>query len=228
MSTYSSVGGLWPFVRLHVSQFNRPLVIKLLKDQTRVQRFTKRPWRTHSWRWKMRKTNLFFGHVQQTHRVSLTLKVVPDGVQRFVELTFDIRQLFEHFAGGPQKNLCQREQNQNEKTFYWRTYSWDVKKSVTLGYLTPSRLHVIHVCGEMLESDDCGERDVLGEELKNSTAEMSVKIFTRVTVTSHQLLTLTSSSTLLNSVPPTLLIAMTTPSGSLPFISGAASMLLVV
>lgn len=69
---------------------------------------------------RMRSTNLFFGHVQQTHGVSLTLEVVPDGVQRFVKLTLDVRQLFKHFASGPQKNLRQREQN--EYSFYWITF----------------------------------------------------------------------------------------------------------
>lgn len=50
-------------------------------------------------------THLFFGHVQESHRVSLTFDICPHCVQGFVKLPLNIRQLFKNFAGWPQQHL---------------------------------------------------------------------------------------------------------------------------
>lgn len=44
-------------------------------------------------------THLFFGHVQESHRVSITLDICPHCVQGFVKLPLNIRQLLKNFAG---------------------------------------------------------------------------------------------------------------------------------
>lgn len=44
-------------------------------------------------------THLIFGHVQESHRVSLTLYIRPDCVQSFVKLPLNVRQLLKNFAG---------------------------------------------------------------------------------------------------------------------------------
>lgn len=51
------------------------------------------------------KTNLFFGHVQQTHGVTLTQQVGSHGVERFVELSLDVCQLLKHLTGRPEQHL---------------------------------------------------------------------------------------------------------------------------
>lgn len=43
--------------------------------------------------------HLVFGHVQESHRVSLTLDVCPHCVQGFVKLPLNICQLLKNFAG---------------------------------------------------------------------------------------------------------------------------------
>lgn len=52
-------------------------------------------------------THLFFGHVQESHRVSLSLDICPHCVQGFVKLPLNIRQLFKNLAGWPQQHLQQ-------------------------------------------------------------------------------------------------------------------------
>lgn len=96
---YPAVRCLWAFVWLHVSQFNRPLIVKLLNNQSKVECFHE-PLINDQMK-DDHVTNLFFGHVQKADRVPLALEVGPDGVQGLVKLSLNVRQLFKHFARRP-------------------------------------------------------------------------------------------------------------------------------
>lgn len=93
---HPAVRGLGAFVRLLLPEFDCPLIEKFL-----VQERPRSHLCVHNCAVPLvcPHTNLFFGHVQQSHRVSLTLDVCSDGVQSFVKLPLNISQLLKHFAG---------------------------------------------------------------------------------------------------------------------------------
>lgn len=51
------------------------------------------------------RTHLGLGHVQQTHRVTVTVEESPDRVEGLVELPLDVGQLLKHLTGRPQQHL---------------------------------------------------------------------------------------------------------------------------
>lgn len=58
-------------------------------------------------------THLVLGHVQQTHRVTVTVEESSDCVQSLVKLPLYVCQLFKHLAGRPQQHLRHRGGNNN-------------------------------------------------------------------------------------------------------------------
>ena len=48
---------------------------------------------------RLSSTHLVFGHVQESHRVSLALDICPHCVQGFVKLPLNISQLLKNLAG---------------------------------------------------------------------------------------------------------------------------------
>lgn len=49
--------------------------------------------------------NLLFGHVQKPNGVALAVQVCSDGIQSFVKLPLNVRELFKYFIGWPHKDL---------------------------------------------------------------------------------------------------------------------------
>lgn len=66
----------------------------------------------------MEEKNLLLGHVQKTDGVALAVQVCSDGVQRFMELSLNIGELFEYFIGRINKDLkvsIKKKTEQNER-----------------------------------------------------------------------------------------------------------------
>lgn len=116
------------------------------------------------------KTDLFFGQVQQTHGVTLTLQVGSYSVEGFVELSLDVRQLLKHLTGWPEQHLEPHKAAtfpaQHEPWFWQRNWwKYFVIRCIHSLYLTPPGLHVEHVGCVMLQADDLGKSHVLVEKL---------------------------------------------------------------
>lgn len=62
-------------------------------------------------------THLGLGHVQQTHRVTVTVEESSDCVQGLVELPLYVCELFKHLAGRPQQHLDNEEEYKTNHIF---------------------------------------------------------------------------------------------------------------
>lgn len=72
------------------------------KSQTAARWDMSVQWSAYGWPWV---AHLGLGHVQQTHRVTVTVEESSDSVQGFVELPLYVSQLLKHLAGRPQQHL---------------------------------------------------------------------------------------------------------------------------
>lgn len=113
-----------------------------------------------------RPAHLGLGHVQQAHRVAVTVEKRSDGVQSLVKLPLDVGQLLEHLAGRPQQHL----DSGGAETLQGLTRpSLSLKKGLSEAHLPPPGLAVVQVAQVENPQQQVGKVQVLVQSLQTQT-----------------------------------------------------------
>lgn len=107
-------------------------------------------------------THLGLGHVQQAHRVTVTVEERSDGVQSLVELPLDVRQLLKHLTGRPQQHLDDGGDQQRVEA----TANTLICSSALTSHLPPPGLTVVQVAQVENPQQQVGEVEIFVQGLE--------------------------------------------------------------
>lgn len=108
------------------------------------------------------RTHLGLGHVQQAHRVTVTVEERSDGVQGLVELPLYVGQLLKHLTGRPQQHLDEEEEKSNSFTSPPASRSPPQRSS----HLPPSGLAAVQVAQVENSQQQVGEVEIFVQGLE--------------------------------------------------------------